>query len=294
MVASIFAAQQPAFAGFGPININPPVVSGGGLVGEELTCDPGVWSSEPDVPTFTYQWKRDGVAIPGETNNTYTNVQDDVGHDISCTVTATNSKGSASADSNSVQIGGAPVNTASPVLTGDALIGATLTVTNGTWNAFPAPSEFHYTWLRQGLPIQSGAPDQNTYVVQSGDEGSVVQCDVTATNFFGTSPASRSNGVGPMQRPLSAPVNTSVPITNGENFVGLVIDCGNGIWDANPDPTYTYQWQADQTDIVGATANEYTLTSNEVGKMMRVKVTATNSEGSADAFSAESGPVVNP
>lgn len=283
-------AHQMAANFSSPSNVFAPVVSGGGLVGEELTCAPGTWNGKPD-PTFTYQWKRNGIDLPGETNSTYTSVDADLGQEISCTVTATNTEGMASADSNSVTIGGAPENTVLPHLTGDALIGSTLTTTDGTWVGYPAPT-FAYVWLRQGLPI-NGAPNQNTYVVQSADEGVSVQCRVTATNFFGNNSAV-SNAIGPMQKPLSAPVNTTLPITNRENFVGLVIDCGNGLWDANPDPTFTYQWQADQTDISGATANEYTLTSNEVGKMMRVHVTATNSQGSGDAFSTESGPVVNP
>lgn len=281
-----WAHQAMAFSE--PSNLTAPVVSGGGLVGEELTCDPGNWAGTPQ-PTFTYQWKRNGVDIPGETNSTYTNVQADVAQTISCTVTAHNIRGSVSADSNGVQIGGAPVNTAQPVVSGDTLVGSTLATTNGTWVAFPAPT-FTYQWLRQGLPI-SGA-NANTYLLVNDDEGSAIQCRVIATNFFGNNSAV-SNAVGPIEQPLSAPVNTTPPTTNSETFVGLEIDCGNGIWTANPDPTFAYQWQADQTDIPSATADSYTLTSNELGKMMRVKVTATNSQGSADAFSAESGPVVN-
>jgi hypothetical protein len=279
-------------AGFsGPANEFAPVVSGSGLVGGELTCDPGTWSGTPP-PIFTYQWKRNGVDIPGETNSTYTSVEADLGQFITCTVTATNIKGSTQADSNVVQIGGAPENTVLPHVTAPTVqIGDTATTTNGTWVAYPAPT-FSYTWLRQGLPIP-GAPDQNTYVFQAGDEGSSIQCRVTATNFFGANPAT-SNAVGPITQPLSAPVNTSPPIASGNAVVTQSTDCGNGLWSGNPTPTYTYQWQRDQVDIPSATNDTYDVVEADLGAMLRVVVTATNSQGFASAPSNELGPVVSP
>src|SRR5690606_37961567 len=38
---------------------------------------------------FSYQWQRDGDAIPGATSDSYTPVAADVGHDLSVTVAAT-------------------------------------------------------------------------------------------------------------------------------------------------------------------------------------------------------------
>ncbi|WP_298644605.1 hypothetical protein [uncultured Cardiobacterium sp.] len=61
-------------------------ISGEAKVGSELTA---AISDSDGVPTsgVTYQWLRDGVAISGETNNTYTLTRDDAGHKI--TVRAT-------------------------------------------------------------------------------------------------------------------------------------------------------------------------------------------------------------
>lgn len=67
-----------------------------------LTCSPGAWSGTPP-PSFTYQWKRNGVAISGATANTY--VLQDADENVKCTVTATNASGSSSADSNVVAFG---------------------------------------------------------------------------------------------------------------------------------------------------------------------------------------------
>jgi hypothetical protein len=52
----------------------------------------GTWS--PPAPAITWQWMRDGVAIPGATLEYYNTVAADVTHVISLAVTATNSSGS--------------------------------------------------------------------------------------------------------------------------------------------------------------------------------------------------------
>lgn len=64
-----------------------PVITGTGEVGQVLTVSNGSWSQTPD--SYTRQWKRDGVAISGATNTTYTLTSSDIGtNKITCTVTA--------------------------------------------------------------------------------------------------------------------------------------------------------------------------------------------------------------
>lgn len=65
--------------------------------GDTLTAVEGVWANEPT--SYAYMWKKDGVAINGETARTYTVQAGDSTHTITVTVTATNSAGSASATS---------------------------------------------------------------------------------------------------------------------------------------------------------------------------------------------------
>lgn len=54
------------------------------------------------MTTFSYQWYRDGVAIPGATGLAYVLTADDVGALMTCRETATNGAGSVSADSNTL------------------------------------------------------------------------------------------------------------------------------------------------------------------------------------------------
>ena len=74
-----------------------PVISGSAVAGQALACSQGSWSNEPT--RFQYGWNRDGVAIAGAASARYTVAQADVGHRISCTVTASNGGGSGAATS---------------------------------------------------------------------------------------------------------------------------------------------------------------------------------------------------
>lgn len=78
-----------------PVNSVLPAVSGLLANGNVLTVYEGVWSG---APTFTYVWKKNAVAN-GTTTKTYTTIAGDIGGIMTCTVTAINSTGSASATS---------------------------------------------------------------------------------------------------------------------------------------------------------------------------------------------------
>lgn len=90
-----------------PVNTAAPAVTGTAEVGSVLTTTNGTWTGNP-TPTYTRVWQRsaDGstgwAAIAGATATTYTLVEDDDAQYIRCVVTATNSSGSAPADSNVV------------------------------------------------------------------------------------------------------------------------------------------------------------------------------------------------
>ena len=58
--------------------------------------------------------------------------------------------------------------------------------------------------------------------------------------------------------------------------------------------TMTYQWRRDGAAIGGATTTGYTLTASDVGAIISVTQTATNSGGSVSSTSAGVGPIVTP
>jgi streptogramin lyase len=87
-----------------PVSTSPPTIVGYAQQGVTLSASPGSWSGYP-APTFAYQWMRctpsgaGCTVISGATTASYTPVSADVGQTVELAVTATNSSGSASANS---------------------------------------------------------------------------------------------------------------------------------------------------------------------------------------------------
>jgi hypothetical protein len=95
-----------------PVDTASPVVLGTPAVGQTLSCTDDSWTGAPKLG-FTYQWLRNGSAITGADGMTYGVQAADQGTGLSCTVTATNAYGHATAASNTLQIPAAPA----PVVT---------------------------------------------------------------------------------------------------------------------------------------------------------------------------------
>lgn len=198
----MFAAVASAAA---PSNTSSPTISGTAKSGEKLTANNGTWSNSPT--SFTYQWQRcasDGRScgdINGATSQTYSVGSADVGHALRVTVTAANADGKASATSAATDpVNGAngPTNSVRPSVSGSAVVGHTLTVSNGSWS--PTPSSFLRQWQQCNsdgtscLNI-SGATGQS-YGVRSDDLGHRLRALVTARTSAGqTTVASSTSDV---------------------------------------------------------------------------------------------------
>lgn len=82
-----------------PVNTSAPQVDGPPIPGARLTCVPGTWTG---ANAFTYEWLRDGGQRAAGV--TYRPTTADIGHLLSCVVTASNADGSTQAASNAVRI----------------------------------------------------------------------------------------------------------------------------------------------------------------------------------------------
>jgi hypothetical protein len=97
---STVAASNAIAIPLDPANTVAPAITGTATTGNTLTVSNGTWNNSPTG--FTYQWRRAGVDIPGQTAATHVVVAGDVGQALTCAVTATNASGSATAISNAV------------------------------------------------------------------------------------------------------------------------------------------------------------------------------------------------
>ena len=195
----------------------------------------------------------------------------------------------------------APANTTQPTITGTPTVGSTLTATQGIWTG--DPTSFSLQWVR--CPASGGLPDGSdcaaiggattqAYIVASADASSTIRVRVTASNADGSTTAV-SNATAVIQAQSQAPARVTDPTITGTARVGSTLTATQGQWTNNP-TSFGFQWVrcpasggdptgSDCPAIGGATGQAYTLTTADQGRRMRVRVTATNSSGSATSAS---------
>jgi hypothetical protein len=183
-----------------PGSSSAPTITGTTTAGSTLTANPGTWSGSATI-TFQYQWmscNSSGAScapIAGATSQTYLLQTSNVGATLIVQVIATNSDGSATAQSGAtatIAAATALATTTLPTISGTAAVGSTLTANTGTWTG-TAPITYAYQWLgcdASGAscnPISSAA--SATYTAQTSDLGTTLRVQVTATNPSGSATA---------------------------------------------------------------------------------------------------------
>ena len=195
----------------------------------------------------------------------------------------------------------APTNTAQPAITGTAAAGGTLTASQGTWSG--SPTTFVYQWVR--CPASGGAADgsdcaviggatTSSYIVATADVGFRLRVRVTASNADGANTA--ASNATELVTAQAGPPNTAPPTITGTPVVGSTLTAAPGTW-TGTGITFAYAWQrcdaagANCSPISGATTTSYVAATADVGRTLRVAVTATNASGSNTVTSAATAAV---
>lgn len=268
------AATPPA----APVNSGLPIISGIQTRGQTLSTTNGSWTGFP-APSYTYQWKRAGVDIGGETASTYLLAAADVGAAITVAVTATNASGSASATSAAtgniaafLSISGTPVTT-----------GAT-SVPYAGFSAAGAGGHTPYVYSIAGGALPAGLTLNASTGAVSGTPtvgGTQTGIVIRVTDADGL-----TADLAAFQIAVSTiPVNSVLPVVSGTTTVGQLLTTTDGTWSDAP-TGYTYQWKRAGSSIGGATANTYTLVQADAGSTLTCEVVASNASGSSAAASS--------
>jgi hypothetical protein len=260
-------SAQTAVVSQSTVTAGMVTISGSPYVTSTLTAQPGTWS--PGGVRLSYQWLRDGVAIPGETGQTYRIPLTDLGHTLGVSVTGARfgylSATAVSAPTAAVQ---QPRVTAGTVtITGTPSVFSTLTAQPGTWS--PANARLSYQWLRDGSPI-AGANDQ-TYTLAAADLGHSLSVSVTGARFGYVSATAVSAPTGPVQQ---ARVVAGTVTVTGTATVGSRLTVRPGTWSPG-NAALSYQWLRDGVAVAGATGTRYTVATADVGHTLAVSVTGT-------------------
>ncbi len=202
--------------------------------------------------SLTYQWKRGTVDI-GINSNQYIITEDDIGENLtveitsdveSGTLTSSNTIIPAKADYVGAVTAPVEVSHAHNNVILDSVAGYEYKEINSDWQSSNA-----FTGL---------TPDTDYTFTQR----------VMATNTHNPSTTSSAITIRTGSLPANALTGT-VTITGNAVYGEELTTSLSG---TNELGTLTYQWQADGIDIINATSNTYTLTENEIGKVITIEV----------------------
>jgi hypothetical protein len=152
-----------------------PEISGVVGIGNTVTAVPGTWDAGVSL---SYQWMRNGQAIPDAVFEEYDITEQDWGSYLSVVVTGSLEGYSPSSRvSSSVgEIAYAFLRSPNPTISGTLRERSTLRVSAGSWSPRPRLS---YQWYRDGVPINRAT--RTSYRLTSSDVGSSITVSVTAT-----------------------------------------------------------------------------------------------------------------
>ena len=129
-------------------------------------------------------------------------------------------------------------------------------------------------------PLVASPPDFN--VLGIGNSIAVAHGRIDMGGNFNRVDALPRSGFLSVSTPM--PVNTAAPSVSGTAREGQVLTCSPGTWSNSP--AFAFEWLRDGPPIAGATASTYTLVAADAGHDVACRVTASNSDGSAELASA--------
>ena len=164
-------AGSPEFVNSGTVKLAGTI-----MVGETVTASAAGWT--PSSIAYTYQWIKNGTAIPGATEASYTLTPVDEGAKLQVKITGSLPKAkSVTMTTNPITVKGFEVIPGSVKITGSAEATKTVTATATGWT--PAAAIISYQWQRAGTPI-NGATEAS-YTLTTADIGQKITVRLTGT-----------------------------------------------------------------------------------------------------------------
>ena len=246
-----------------------------------LTANPSATDADLDTITYSYQWKKGGVDISGQTASTLSNTNFAKGDVI--TVTVTPYDGTDYGDP--MTSAGLTISNSTPVMTEATITPNPAYKSTVTLTANPAATDedtsdtitYSYQWKKGGLDIagQTGSTLSSSNYIK----GDVIT--VTVIPNDGTIDGNPMTSAG-LTISNSAPVMSSATISPLPAYKSTSnLTAAGASTDADSDSVaYTYQWKKAGIDIGGATSS--TLASSNYVKGDVITVSITPNDGTID------------
>ena len=218
--------------------------------------------------TIAYQWKADGTSIAGATSSTFTLTQAQVGKAITVVASyqdllGANESVASSAISSIANVNDLP--TGSVTISGTATQGQVLTASNSLAD-LDGLGAIAYQWKADGTNI--GGATSSTFTLTQAQVGKAITVVASYQDVLGANESVASSATSSVANVNDSPTG-SVTIS-GNATQGQALTASNNLADLDGLGTIAYQWQADGTNIGGATSSTFTLTQAQVGKAITV------------------------
>jgi hypothetical protein len=288
-----------------PTNLTVPTIGGSPVEGATLTASTGTWTGKPT--SYSYSWRRCSatgtscVAIGGASASSYLLQHADVGSTIRVVVKAQNAAGWSKAARSSVTsvVAAAPAtDTTAPTVPTNLAATASTTQLVLSWTA--SSDNVGVAGYRVSLNgAAAGTTASTSYTVGGLSCGTTYTLGVAAYDAANNASQAATLTTATSACPTTAtpPSDTAPPSVSGTAQVGKSLTATTGTWSGTTPMTYAYAWQdCDSTGaacaaIAGATGSSYVLAAADQGHTVRVRVTASNTAGSAPATSTATAVV---
>jgi len=271
------------------------------------------------------------TAITGASGLDYEVVADDVGKRLRVAFTAATSSGTTTIVSATSDVVPAlptqiPTVSSPPLVSGLAMVSLRLVGTTGSWTAIPANMTYTYRWYSctgsgvAASALPSGCTGLSTYglgyVPVRSDRTKFLRLAVTATNTAGSATHWSAATAAVVALSTRAPIASGPPCVDSSDsdlVIGTVLSRGgcSVLWSAYPAVVGTssswWSCAASDVDRTGNSAptgcrrvqsnrppydSAYTSLSSDLGRYLRLAMTATNKAGKATVWSSTIGPIV--
>ncbi len=228
---------------------------------------------------LTYQWKKNGVDIPGATAATYSIASAASTDSGTYSVVVTNAAGSTPSRSATLIVdGSAPVGTPPSIISNPSSLSVLVGAPASFSVAATGTTPFTYQWRKGTTPIPGAT--SATYTIPNAQLSDAGSFDCVVTNSLGSATSSAATltvNAGAVAPTITVqPANQSISAGSGTSF--SVTATGTA--------PLSYQWRKNGTNITGATSATYTIASAALGDAGSYSVVVTNSAGSATSNAA--------
>ncbi len=241
-------------------------------VGRTVKAIPGTW--KPSPVTLEYQWFRDSTGIYGATAASYKVDPEDLGHRLSVRVTgsaAGRAAVSKTSSRTSTVVRGSLTAYAPTLDVKTPKVNQTVTATTPAWK--PGIVELTYQWYKvssSGRSYKIVDATNASYQAQGTDAGYRLKVKAIGRQVGYNTKTAYSAKTGYV---LKVPFDVAdAPTITGTPQVKSGLTAVPG--EHSPTATFKYQWYRGTSAISNATLPTYTLKSADLGKAIKVRVTA--------------------